>query len=110
MDILIGTWRTFVLCTTHSAQSKNHDASEKINSAQSGIHLLDDGASMRIRGRESHQSGERTPCDGAFFGETGEQEARFEKETRSNNETSEIKIETPPARSRAARLTAGIDD
>ncbi|MBB2980579.1 hypothetical protein [Paraburkholderia tropica] len=81
MDILIGTWRTFVLCTTHSAQSKNHDASEKINSAQSGIHLLDDGASMRIRGRESHQSGVQTPCDGAFFGETCEQEARVEKET-----------------------------
>ncbi|WP_224012626.1 MULTISPECIES: hypothetical protein [Paraburkholderia] len=67
MDILIGTWRTFVLCTTHSAQSKSHGASEKIIPAQSGFHLLDDGALMRVRERETHQTGVRTPCDGAFF-------------------------------------------
>jgi hypothetical protein len=68
MDILIGTWRTFVLCTTHSAQSKNHGASEKIIPAQSGIHLLDDGARMRIRGREKHQIRVRCRVIVRFFG------------------------------------------
>ncbi|MHB9842231.1 hypothetical protein Q8F57_046560 [Paraburkholderia terrae] len=44
MDIPIGTWCAFVLCTTHNAQSKKHGATGKKFGAQLGISAPEDGA------------------------------------------------------------------
>ncbi|WP_322103335.1 hypothetical protein [Paraburkholderia sp. J41] len=44
MDISIGTWCAFVLCTTHNAQSKKRGASRKKMNAQLGNCLPGSGA------------------------------------------------------------------
>ncbi|WP_158510955.1 hypothetical protein [Paraburkholderia caribensis] len=44
MDIPIGTWCAFVLCTTHNAQSKKCGATGKKFGAQLGISAPEDGA------------------------------------------------------------------
>ncbi|BFG81645.1 hypothetical protein PTKU46_96790 [Paraburkholderia terrae] len=58
MDIPIGTWCAFVLCTTHNAQSKKRGATGKKFGAQLGISAPGDGAEDGIKIERVHKRGD----------------------------------------------------